>query len=142
METQPLPGEPAESLIAEPHDEVEVVPTRRPEGHGFNFKVPRSGRLYRLDAARDPHQPRFWCFRISRCASSGIDDATERPWFVGDRMTREDIPAAVEAIRTAPTDWLSLPQYGVLRTWVLEDVPIAALSAAPTAGSARPIGRE
>jgi hypothetical protein len=104
-------------------DPVEVVPVRQPEGHGFHFRVRASGRVYRLDAVRDPQLPRFWCFRISRCAKSGTVDLTERPWFGGDRMAREDLPAAVEAIRSAPAAWLALPQHGELRGWVLESAP-------------------
>lgn len=108
-------------------DDVEVVASRQPEGHGFHFKVRTSGRVYRLDAARDPRQPRFWCFRISRCASAGVVDETERPWYGGDRMTREDLPPAVGAIRTALSDWLALPQHGALREWVMEERSIEAL---------------
>jgi hypothetical protein len=108
-----------DSPTLEAHD-VELVASRQPEGHGFHFKILSSGRIYRVDAARDPRQPRFWCFRIWRCASSGVVDATERPWYGGDRMTREDLPAAVEAIRTALYDWLALPQHGDLRVWVME----------------------
>jgi hypothetical protein len=39
-------------------------------------------------------------------------------------MAREDLPAAVAAIRAAPADWLALPQHGSLREWVLEDGPV------------------
>ena len=119
--TEPLTADPAELSAAEATDDpVEVVPVRQPEGHGFHFKVRASGRVYRLDSARDPHLPRFWCFRICRCTASGTVDPTERPWYGGDRMTREELPAAVAAIRAAPADWLALPQHGELRTWVLE----------------------
>jgi hypothetical protein len=125
--TQPPTVEPIElSATADRDDAVEVVPARQPDAHGFHFKVRSSGRIYRLDAARDPHLPRFWCFRISRCAASGTVDLSERPWFGGDRMTREDLPEAVAAIRAAPGDWLALPQNGELRRWVLEDAPADA----------------
>jgi hypothetical protein len=100
---------------------VEILPSRQPEGQGFTFKVPSSGRLYRLDSARDPKMPRFWCFRICRCASAGTIDATERPWYGGDRMNREDLPAALEAICANPNGWLALPQHSDLRAWVFED---------------------
>jgi hypothetical protein len=116
---------------------VEVIASRQPEGHGFHFKVRASGRVYRLDSARDPRQPRFWCFRISRCASAGIADPTEQPWYGGDRMTRDDLAAAVAAIRAAPVDWLALPQHGDLREWVLEDRAIEALPPALAPASTR-----
>jgi hypothetical protein len=121
---------------------VEVIASRQPEGHGFQFKVRASGRVYRLDSARDPRQPRFWCFRISRCASTGVVDATEQPWYGGDRMTRDDLAAAVAAIRAAPADWLALPQHGDLREWVLEDRSIEALPPALAPASARRVRTE
>jgi hypothetical protein len=144
--TQSLTADPA-ALAPAPamdaaKDLVEVVASRQPEGHGFHFKVRASGRVYRLDSARDPRQPRFWCFRISRCASAGVVDATERPWYGGDRMTREDLPAAIAAIRAAPADWLALPQHGDLREWVLEDRLIEALPPALAPASARRVRTE
>jgi hypothetical protein len=113
---------------------VEIVPSRQPEGHGFFFKVRSTGCLYRLDSARDPHMPRFWCFRIFRCAPVGTVDSSERPWFGGDRMTREDIPAALALIKQAPDTWLALPQHVDLRVWLLESHPPVPLHStlAPT----------
>ncbi|MEA2530106.1 MAG: hypothetical protein QOF01_4670 [Thermomicrobiales bacterium] len=116
---------------------VEVLSSRHPEGQGFSFKVRASGRVYRLDSAREPHLPRFWCFRIVRCASAGMIDVTERPWYGGDRMTREELPAAVAAIRAALDEWLALPEHGDLRTWVLEDRPPEAPQPASSFGSTR-----
>lgn len=77
MTSSPTAKHPDSLALAAPA--VEVVASRQPEGHGFHFKVRASDRLYRLDAARDPRQPRFWCFRIARCTSAGVVDATERP---------------------------------------------------------------
>ena len=119
--TEPGATSPAETGI------VEIVPSRQPEGHGFFFKVRSNGCLYRLDSARDPHMPRFWCFRIYRCSPAGTVDATERPWYGGDRMTREEIPAALAVIRSTPDAWLAMPQHSDLRAWLLEDHPPAAL---------------
>src|SRR5260221_9741301 len=97
--TQPSTAETAEAPLVEvDNDLIEVVVSRQPEGHGFYFKVRASGRLYRLDSARDPHQPRFWCFRVTRCLSAGTVDATEQPWYGGDRMTLAELPTAVPAI--------------------------------------------
>lgn len=116
---------------------IEIVESRQPEGLGFNFKVPSTGRVLRLDAARDPAQPRFWCFRISRCGPSGTVDHEQRSWFGGDRMVREDLPAAIAAIRNAPDAWLSKPSSESLREWVFEaaapeEVAAAAARAART----------
>jgi hypothetical protein len=41
-------------------------------------------------------------------------------------MTREDVPAALEAIRSAPEAWLALPEHRDLRAWVLEERPEAS----------------
>ncbi|MEA2514562.1 MAG: hypothetical protein QOF01_4676 [Thermomicrobiales bacterium] len=118
-------------------DAIDLVASRDSEGHGFQFKVRASGRVYRLDSARDPHLPRFWCFRICRCTSAGTVDPRERPWYGGDRMTREELPAAVAAIRAGPTEWLALPEHAELRRWVLEDAPIEAIRPGLTPGPAR-----
>jgi hypothetical protein len=129
--TEQLTTEPAELSDAVGRDDtVEVIPTHQSEAHGFHFKVRATGRIYRLDVARDPHLPRFWCFRVSRCTASGTVDPTELPWFGGDRMTREELPAAVAIIRASPNDWLALPSHGSLRTWVLEDRPAEPLAPA------------
>jgi hypothetical protein len=119
---------------------VELVAPRHPELHGFHFKVRASGRVYRLESARDPQLPRFWCFSISRCVASGVIDESEMPWFGGDRMTRDDLPAAVAAIRLSLADWLALPQHRNLRDWVLGAPPLDASAAksAATVRAARP----
>lgn len=117
-------------------DLVEVLPSRYPEGQGFSFKVRSNGRIYRLDSAREPNAPRFWCFRVVRCSTAGIVDISERPWYGGDRMTREEVPAAVAAIREAPGQWLALPQHADLRAWVIQDAP-AVPREEPTIGPVR-----
>jgi len=103
---------------------VEILPSRYPEGQGFSFKVRSNGRIYRLDSAREPNTPRFWCFRVVRCSTAGIVDISERPWYGGDRMNREELPAAVAAIRAAPDQWLALPQHSELRNWVVQASPV------------------
>ena len=125
------------SAPADRDEAVELFAAREPAGHGFHFRVRASGRVYRLDAVRDPHLPRFWCFRVCRCAESGTVDLTERPWFGGDRMAREDLPDAVAAIRAAPSAWLALPQNGALRQWVLEEAPAEAPRKLPPAALRR-----
>lgn len=102
---------------------IEIVAPRHPELHGFHFKVRETGRLYRLEAARDPQLPRFWCMSVSRCAASGVIDEAELPWYGGDRMTREDLPAAVATIRDHFHDWLNLPQHHSMRAWVMDAAP-------------------
>jgi hypothetical protein len=134
--TPSLTVEHPDSLVLDA-DDVEVVASRQPEGHGFHFKVKASERLYRVDAARDPRQPRFWCFRISRCTSAGMVDATERPWYGGDHMTRDDLPPAVEAIKSSLAGWLALPQHGALREWVLEERTIEPLPPSLAPATAR-----
>lgn len=122
--TAPPVAQPSETSWADTAtDIVEILPSKQPEGHGFSFKVQSNGRHYRLDSARDPHQPRFWCFRICQCTPAGTVDVTERPWYGGDRMTRNDLPSALAAIRVSLDDWLALPQHADLRDWLLEDRP-------------------
>jgi hypothetical protein len=103
---------------------VEILPSRYPEGQGLSFKVRSNGRIFRLDSAREPHAPRFWCFRVVRCSTAGIVDISERPWYGGDRMNREELPAAIAAIRAAPDEWLALPQHADLKNWVVQALPV------------------
>jgi hypothetical protein len=140
--TPPPPADPAgRPAAADPDDAVELVVVREPAGYGFHFRARAGGRVYRLDAVRDPHLPRFWCFRVSRCDASGVVDLTERPWFGGDRMAREGLPEAVAAIRAAPGAWLALPENAALRAWVLTDAPAdASLRKLPPALLRRVLG--
>lgn len=112
-----------------PDGRIELISSRMSEGQGFSFKVTSSGRIYRIDSAREPHSPRFWCFRIVRCSTAGVVDITERPWYGGDRTTRDDLSAAVTAIRSAPDQWLALPQHADLRTWIFQ--PLHSATEAP-----------
>ena len=98
---------------------IEVVASRLPDGHGFNLKVRESGRIYRFEPVRDPRQPRFWCFRIYRCLTGGMPDPTERPWFGGGGMTRDELPGAAAAIRADVVAWLDQEANGPLRAWIL-----------------------
>ena len=102
---------------------IDVLPSRYPEGQGFSFRVRSNGRIFRLDSAREPNAPRFWCFRVVRCSTAGIVDISERPWYGGNRMNREELPAAVAAIRAAPDEWLA--QHTDLRNWVVQASPVA-----------------
>lgn len=120
-------------------DDVELITPRHPELHGFHFKVRASGRVFRLDAARDPQLPRFWCFSISRCIGSGVIDESERPWFGGDRMTREELPAAVTEIRSRFDEWLQLPQHSDLRDWIFDAPSVDVEAGKVTAAAARAI---
>ena len=114
---------------------IEVVASRLPDGHGFNLKVRESGRIYRFEPVRDPRQPRFWCFRIYRCVTGGMPDPTERPWFGGGGMTRDELPAAAGAIRADVAAWLDQAANGPLRAWILGS-DAGEAEAVPPAGRA------
>ncbi len=100
-------------------DVVDVVEARGSDGFGFHFKVRANGRVYRFEPARDPRQPRYWCFRVYRCMPGGMVDMTERPWLSAGGMTREELPAAAQAVRTDPNAWLAAEPLRQLRHWVL-----------------------
>jgi len=95
-----------------------VMDSRGGDGLGLSFKVEGSGRVFRLEPSRDPHQPRFWCFRIYRCTSAGIAAQDERPWWGAGGMTRAELPAAVAAIRSDPDAWLNNESLTELRCWI------------------------
>jgi hypothetical protein len=101
-------------------DLVDVVPSRETGAFGFHFKVRATGRVYRFEPTRDPRQPRYWCFRVYRCLSTGMVDMTERPWLGGAGMTREELPAAAQVVRADPNGWLATAPLRELRRWLLE----------------------
>ncbi len=98
---------------------ISVVEPRTVEGLGLQFKTAATGRLYRLVPVRDPGQPRFWRFLVFRCLPGGMADPAESPWAVAGTMTREELPAALEAIRADVGSWLARPECRELRRWLL-----------------------
>ena len=108
---------------------IDVVVPRTPEGMGFQVKVRATGRVFRIEPTRCPGQPRYWCLRIYRCTSAGMADTTERPWYGAAGMTRDELPAAVQAIRTDIEGWLARDENAELRTWLLAGDHLAAVPA-------------
>jgi Fe-S cluster assembly iron-binding protein IscA len=100
---------------------VEIIDDKRPDGFGFHIRVLATGRLYRIEPARDPRQPRFWCFKIYRCLSSRLVDVSQRSWFGAGGMTRDQLPAASEAIKADPNAWLETEELSALRRWIFEE---------------------
>lgn len=98
---------------------IDVLVPRTPEGLGFQVKVRATGRVFRIEPTRCPGQPRYWCFRIYRCTSAGMADATERPWYGAAGMTRDELPGAVQAIRADLEGWLAQDEHRELRSWLL-----------------------
>ncbi|MFL5761100.1 MAG: hypothetical protein ACJ789_15380 [Thermomicrobiales bacterium] len=114
----------SEAQVAEdtkPVDLVELVDDRRPDGFRFQLRALATGQLYRIEPARDPRQPRFWCFKIYRCLPSRGVDVTEWSWVGAGAMAREDQPAASEAIKADPNGWLKTQQLHELRQWAFEE---------------------
>jgi hypothetical protein len=107
---------------------IAVIEPRGLEGLGLQFKAAATGRLYRLVPTRVPGQPRFWRFLVFRCLPGGMADPAEHAWAVAGGMTREEIPAALEAIRADVESWLERPECQELRRWLLS----------PDAGAAPP----
>ncbi len=111
----------AASISADPEpDCVVLMASRGGDGLGMSFKVSPSGRVFRLEPARDPDQPRFWCFRVYRCTAAGIADENERSWWGAGGMTRNDLAGAVETIRNDPNAWLANDALVDLRDWIME----------------------
>jgi hypothetical protein len=74
--------------------------------------------LFRFEPARYPWQPRFWCFSIYSCLAAGSPDQDQPRWISDVQMTREELPAAVQAVRTAFSDWLDDASRRDLRRWI------------------------
>jgi len=100
---------------------IEIIASKVKGDTGFHFKVRATGALFRLVPSRWPAQPRFWCFRVSRCTPGGATDFADRPWFGAAGMTREELPAAAEAIRADLGAWLALKANRKLQRWVLAE---------------------
>lgn len=105
--------------IVETRDVV-VVEERTPSPLGVYLKAAATGRMYRVEPARDPAQPRFWCLRVYRCTRAGVADGLERPWLGAGGMTRDDLPEALRAIREDVDAWLAAADRQPLRRWLLE----------------------
>ncbi len=105
--------------------DIVVVEERAPNALGLYLKAAATGLVYRVEPARDPTQPRFWCLRIYRCTRAGVADAFERPWLGAGGMTRDDLPAALSAIRDDIETWLAAADRQPLRRWLLEADPNA-----------------
>ena len=116
---------------------IDVIESKVKGDTGFHFQVRATGARFRLVPARLPAQPRYWCFRVSRCMPGGLTDFADRPWFGAVGMTREELPAAAEAIRADVVAWLTLKANRELRRWVLakEHAP------RPSAAARRPAVR-
>lgn len=100
--------------------DIVVVAERAPNALGLYLKAPSTGRLYRVEPARDPAQPRFWCLCIYRCTPAGVADRKERPWLGGGGMTRDELPEALRLIREDVDTWLDASNHRRLRKWLLE----------------------
>lgn len=111
---------------------IDVIEARDTEVLGVVLKARASGRQYRVRPVRDPRQPRFWCVQVFRCSSGGAADPTERPWTGGPTMTREELPAALAAIRADVGAWLAREECQELRRWLLTAAdPAAATPPSP-----------
>lgn len=99
---------------------LEIVDERRPDAYGFTVKARANGRLHRVEPARDPQQPRFWCIVVYRCSAGGLPDAAERPWVGPGNFRREELKAAFGAIRDDPEGWLAEDERAGLRAWMLD----------------------
>jgi hypothetical protein len=96
-----------------------IVPIRGGDGLGVSVKVANSGRTFRIEPARDPRAPRFWCLRVYLCAEVRGDGHTDEIWWGAGGMARADLPAAIDAIRADPTAWLANEARSDLRGWML-----------------------
>ncbi len=101
--------------------EIVVVTERTPNALGLYLKAATTGRLYRVEPARDPGQPRFWCLCIYRCTPAGVADRDERPWLGGGGMSRDELPEALRQIREDVDTWLESTERQSLRKWILEE---------------------
>lgn len=101
-------------------EHVTLLASRGGDGLGMSFKVVSNGRVFRLEPARDPDEPRFWCFRVYRCTAAGVADETERSWWGGGGMNRNDLAGAVQAIKDDPYRWLTNPSLAELHDWIME----------------------
>jgi len=105
---------------ATPAGRLTVIATRGGDGLGVTVSVEGSRRIFRIEPARDPNQPRFWCLRIYRCTSAGVVAPSEQSWWGGGGMSRSDLPAIIASIRVDPTSWLAGQEQQDLRGWMME----------------------
>jgi len=102
---------------------IEIVVPRAPEGLSIVLKPHHGARLYRILPVRDPEQPRFWCLVVLRCTRAGAVEASEDPWVIGSRLTRDQLPQVLAEIQGDLNTWLDDERRHALRAWLLEHLP-------------------
>jgi hypothetical protein len=119
---QPPPesSAPLSESEAVPAGRLTVIATRGGDGLGVTVSIDGSRRIFRIEPARDPNQPRFWCLRIYRCTAAGVVAPGEQSWWGGGGMSRADLPAIIASIRVDPTTWLAGQEQQELRSWMME----------------------
>jgi hypothetical protein len=115
-----------------PPDMITLVGGQGQQGAGFSFKVQATGALFRCQVMRNPNQPRFWCITIYLCLDGGSPDKEQPRWLSNDRFTREEMPAALEAVQSNLTGWLADTSRKDLRKWILAQTSRSPMSSSPS----------
>jgi hypothetical protein len=120
---------PAEDAV--PVEVFALVTGQGQQGAGFSFKVLATGALFRCQIMRNPNQPRFWCITIFLCLDGGSPDTEQPRWLSNDRFNREEMPGALEAVRSNLAGWLAEPSRAELRKWVLTQASRSPMASNP-----------
>lgn len=111
--SHPLPS------AASPTSAFEIIEFKPPNTVSFYLRVRASGALFLLVPARCPGEPRLWGMWVHRCLPGSVVDRTQPPWVSPERLRREELGAAVQAIRDDVDGWLKRKERAHLRGWML-----------------------
>lgn len=89
----------------------------------FRIKIVASGARFLVLPHRDPEQPRFWCVVVAKCAPGGVVDPAEAGVIAQRHGSRDELVAALAAIRTNLDAWLAEPSRQLLTEWLLTSPP-------------------
>jgi hypothetical protein len=103
---------------ASPTNAFEIIEFKPPNTVSFYLRVRASGALLLLVPARCPGEPRLWSIWVHRCLPGSVVDRTQPPWVSPERLRREELGAAVQAIRDDVDGWLKRKEQAALRRWI------------------------
>jgi len=84
---------------------IEAIEMRGSAGLGVFLRVGDDQRIFRVAPVRDPRQPRFWCLAAFECSTCGIPLTGDAIWAGWWGSTSGELPALLDALRSADVTW-------------------------------------
>lgn len=102
---------------------IEAIEMRGSAGLGVFLRVGDDQRIFRVAPVRDPRQPRFWCLAAFECSACGIPLTGDAIWAGWWGSTSGELPALLDALRSADLTWPRDADGEALRKVLLQPRP-------------------